>query len=580
MGQVLLESLTTKQLCLFGATLFLFLTAFFVIGGTKGADPASANVHIANLFHQKDVTAFGDDNRWEFYRVEKGPKGNPTAIEGSIFEEMQKNPLSASTNLIFSSKIPHPGAQMHPAYQFMLVIMNIRVDYMQQGMGRAMNIDCDMEFNAKLAYSDVENPTEEKHWTFLQRVHNQSRPLICTFSGMQSREDGEEKTPEGKQKYQQWNHYTCQDQHFFELGSVPHKHYLVNVHLPGDGQNKECLAGGRHFLSGMDFVEIHQNGGYTISLFVSKTVMFPFIIGALLFFVRRIKRESRQWLLLERCILWLGSATSILLLPIDWFTLVTDMPYMLFFSDLRQGFFYACLLVFWCLFAGEHILDQEERNQLSSYKYEIGSIVIGCVSLFLFDTVERGVQMKNPFHTIWKRDSGEKAAKAFIALAAIASIIYCLFFMRLLYFVRKNISMKSAALPAMQTERRLFYENKIYRFRVLLYATLSTVVITIICFIMDQVNETTWKFQDNSMNDYIIVSSAMHFGVFGMWGTYVFAVLILYSPDGKSNTSGNAVYYKRSEHLLSAGSTSDAQHEHDDEGEGDEIVSLPHPKKI
>lgn len=46
--------------------------------------------------------------------------------------------------------------------------------------------------------------------------------------------------------------------------------------------------------------EIHQNGGYTISLFVSKTVMFPFIVAALLFFVRRIKREQREWLLLEK----------------------------------------------------------------------------------------------------------------------------------------------------------------------------------------------------------------------------------------------------------------------------------------
>ena len=64
-----------------------------------GADPASANVHIANLFRQKDTTAFGKDNKWEFYKVGKGDKGNKGLVEGSIFEEMQKKPLNKSTNL-------------------------------------------------------------------------------------------------------------------------------------------------------------------------------------------------------------------------------------------------------------------------------------------------------------------------------------------------------------------------------------------------------------------------------------------------------------------------------------------------
>ena len=31
----------------------------------------------------------------------------------------------------------------------------------------------------------------------------------------------------------------------------------------------------------------------------------------------------------------------------------------------------------------------------------------------------------------------------------------------------------------------------------------------------------------------------MHFGMFGMWGTYVFSILILYSPDAKSTPERN-----------------------------------------
>ena len=36
MGQVLLESLSGKQILMFGLTMFLCTVAFFVIGGTKG----------------------------------------------------------------------------------------------------------------------------------------------------------------------------------------------------------------------------------------------------------------------------------------------------------------------------------------------------------------------------------------------------------------------------------------------------------------------------------------------------------------------------------------------------------------
>lgn len=40
----------------------------------------------------------------------------------------------------------------------------------------------------------------------------------------------------------------------------------------------------------------------------------------------------------------------------EYFTLAFDMPFMLLLSDLRQGVFYATLLSFWLVFAGEHML--------------------------------------------------------------------------------------------------------------------------------------------------------------------------------------------------------------------------------
>jgi len=45
-----------------------------------------------------------------------------------------------------------------------------------------------MEFNAKLAYSDKEEPLEESDWTYLHHVTGQRRPLICSFFGEHTHE--------------------------------------------------------------------------------------------------------------------------------------------------------------------------------------------------------------------------------------------------------------------------------------------------------------------------------------------------------------------------------------------------------
>ena len=42
--------------------------------------------------------------------------------------------------------------------------------------------------------------------------------------------------------------------------------------------------------------------------------------------------------------------------PLEWFTLAFDMPWMLILTDIRQGAFYAMLMSFWIIFAGEHIM--------------------------------------------------------------------------------------------------------------------------------------------------------------------------------------------------------------------------------
>lgn len=93
------------------------------------------------------------------------------------------------------------------------------------------------------------------------------------------------------------------------------------------------------------------------------------------------------------------------------------MPYILLLGDIRQGVFYATLLSFWLVFAGEHMLIQETagNSTLKSYWRHLSAVAIGCLSLFVFDVCERGAQLRNPFGSIWVSHVG---SSILVSLAA------------------------------------------------------------------------------------------------------------------------------------------------------------------
>lgn len=209
------------------------------------------------------------------------------------------------------------------------------------------------------------------------------------------------------------------------------------------------------------------------------------------------------------------------------------MPWMLLLGDIRQGIFYAALLSFWLIFAGEHMLIQDQHTTtLKAYWRHLSAVITGCISLFAFDMCERGVQLRNPFYSIWVSAMGRHAAIAFIVCAAVSAAVYFLWLCWMVWRVFANIGLKRNSLPTMSTARRLHYEGIIYRFQFLMLATLLCAALTVVGFVMGQMAEGQWKWDDES-NTALEFSSAFFTGVYGMWNIYILALIILYAPSHK-----------------------------------------------
>ncbi|MED6249324.1 hypothetical protein ATANTOWER_012496, partial [Ataeniobius toweri] len=81
----------------------------------------------------------------------------------------------------------------------------------------------------------------------------------------------------------------------------------------------------------------------------------------------------------------------------------------------------------------------------------------------------------------------------------------------------------------------------IFRFKFLMLVTLTCAAMTIIFFIISQVNEGHWHWGDHTVQ----MNSAFFTGIYGMWNLYVFAIMFLYAPShkryGDEQSSGQCI---------------------------------------
>lgn len=499
MTGTIIENLSGRKLAVLVSFLFLCQIVCFLIGGLVAPVPANAQTMLGTIC--KDTTTMKNDTTKWFYNRGKG--------KCKVVDLRDSHQDLSETDIVFAFQMPSPrnGETLdYSRWQQNLIgvlIIDIRYNSMMIVKPRSV-----ITVDARLAYRNKGDPDDA--WKlYTQSVER--RNLDCM----------DFKTEDYL--------YNCSAIPLFELGSLHHDYYLLNLRLPVDTPDMNAYIG---HIEDIWLTVINQNGGFTKVWLSLKTVFFPCIVAILVWFWRRINLLQRKPVLLEKMLLSLGIALCFLNMPLEYLSLYFDLPFMLLLGDIRQGVFYAMLFSFWLVFAGEHMLIQDTSalSSLNQYWHHLSAVAMGCISLFIFDMCERGVQLRNPFYSIWVTDLGTNMALTFIILAGICTGIYFLFLCYMVWQVFKNISSKRESLPTMCSVRRLHYEGIIYRFKFLMLATLLCAAMTVVGFILGQVAEGQWKWDENLELEY---TSAFFTGVYGMWNIYIFALLVLYAPSHK-----------------------------------------------
>lgn len=452
-------------------------------------------------------------NKSKFFYVR--PSGGCDKIDDLHGPEAEERHIT-DKNVVFAFQLPIPRGGIELDYsrwmQNLIGILQIDVTYFKEW--ELMEPRVPVTIEARLGYRNKGDPDDE--WKEYA-TSTEMRSMDCS--------------PPERDGYL----YNCSLLPLFELGALHHDYYLLNLRFPVIYENNRGLGP----VADLWLVVINQNGGFTKVWLSLKTIFFPMVVGVMVWFWRRVQLLARQPTLLESMLLALGVALSTLNLPLEYLTLSFEMPFMLLLGDMKQGIFYSMLLSFWLVFAGEHLMNQDdnERKGLRGYWKQLSCVGVGCLSMFIFDMCERGIQLRNPFYSIWANEIGTQIALSFVIIAGIAAGVYFLFLSYIIYRVFRNISAKRQALPAMASARRHFYEGVIYRFKFLMLATLLCAAMTVIGFILGQVSEGKWKWDEDINLEY---TSAFFTGVYGMWNVYILALLCLYSPSHKRWPSENA----------------------------------------
>jgi len=255
-------------------------------------------------------------------------------------------------------------------------------------------------------------------------------------------------------------------------------------------------------------------------------------LATIWWFLQRLLVLSREKTLIEKALVVTAIGMECANFPIQWIAFYINAPWMLLASDVRTGLCYLLLFSFWVIFISEHLLDRNDRNQLSNYWKQLALIILCTCSMFIYDCVERGIQIASPIAILVLRLNQTKISNVMPILGAITGGLYCVYLVYLVVTVLFNLIKRQS-----QFVGRLKHEDLIFRFQVVIYSTLLCAVISFVVFNYHQFTDEP----DMMISDYHFqVDASIQTGVYVMWNVYVATLLILYAPSHKYRNTRRA----------------------------------------
>uniref|UniRef100_A0A7E4UTP9 Protein wntless homolog n=1 Tax=Panagrellus redivivus TaxID=6233 RepID=A0A7E4UTP9_PANRE len=509
-----IENLSNRKLFVILLALLGAQIVFFLVGALCSPQPSTSMEFLTTKCIDKHA---GNSKEWFHLRP---PKCNP------IDNLEEYRPRSADMrDIVFVAQMPHPRSghelEYSPWFQFLLGMLDVEIEYNPNipVVPKAL-----LELEISLAYRTKDDGPTDWHEFVSSTVQ---RSLECSID---------------PSKMHSGYLYNCSTIDLFELGANPYPFYLLNIRLPVnrtacaiDPSGPNCGIG---LISDLRVIAIHQNGGFTAIWLWMKTIVSPLAILATLWYYKRVSALNRPKYLIEKAILALGVALCVMDFPLEWVTLWFRTPLMLLISDLRQGLFYTVLFSFWLVFAGEHLIDDSARNNIKNYWKNLSFILTASACLLIYDLAERGMQLSDPFFSIWSSDRGAWWAYASLYIAFACTVAYFAFLFFKVIRVWQTIKTKrSAHLHQLNEIRRLKIEAIIYRFKFLMIFTLVCAFSTIISYVMKQWGEGQLH-SDEPEESFLTQSTSSFFtGTFGMWNIYVILLLSMYAPSHKHYAS-------------------------------------------
>lgn len=521
MSATVLESLSNKKLISIILVLCSIQLVAFYIGAFKTPAPSAIQQFTSNKCLRKDRDQLAiprnHKNQINDGYVSKNCKfADPSSMRGH-------NKKSTFMETTFAVQLPLPRDFMDLSYsrwmQTLLVILNLEFHFEELlADSGQFEIPHQSEYQFPILM-DVDlavKNSDDSHWQMYAQRKGLKRTIQC-------------KPHDLRRNYS----LDCDQIQLFELQSLYYDYYLINFEIREDllamGNKTMKLPVSLNEITG---VAIHHNGGFIQVWLLFKTICFLATLSTLIWYCNRLQKLNRTKILIERILICLGTSLTMLNTPVEFLTLIMEVPCMTFVNDLRQGMFYCILFSFWIIFVGEHLQDgTREKNSLASYGKELLAIFIASLSLLVFDLSERGIQTFDPFLSIW--ETKPNLANLSICVALCASLLYIGFLSYYIYLAYMTISGRAVSLPKMQVTKRLKYQGIIYRFKFLLWATIVCALSTFTFYAFSQKED---RYHDDE--SVIEWTSAMLMTVSAMWNLYVIILMILYAPSYKGMVGG------------------------------------------